>query len=325
MFLKFPEEARLSPAARDLITRLMCDVDERLGTRGVAEIKAHAFFAGGLAGLGGLGAGLGAGAGGWRAEGPLGAVPGLAGGGPWCCCRCGPAGAARRAPAGCAVAPPPAAAPTAAPRASTASAGVNWEGLHTSRPPYTPRVDHDLDTQNFEQFDEDMGGGGGPSQGRGRQWLSRTADPHFIGCGCCCWGPGCGCCVRALLAAGGRAGAAAGSPAAVSPSPPRPSTHNRAHRPLPTAHCPPPAATRPPRPPQVHVQELGGGAGRGAGGAGVAAQEGGGAPLAELAAEQHVGDAPGGRGAAGRAVSAQGGVFGGRGLMMAGLLMVAAY
>jgi hypothetical protein len=52
MFLKFPEEARLSPAARDLITRLMCDVDERLGTAGgVADIKAHPFFAGGWAWL----------------------------------------------------------------------------------------------------------------------------------------------------------------------------------------------------------------------------------------------------------------------------------
>lgn len=40
MFLRFPDEARLSPAARDLICRLMCDVEERIGTRGgVEEIK----------------------------------------------------------------------------------------------------------------------------------------------------------------------------------------------------------------------------------------------------------------------------------------------
>ncbi len=40
MFLRFPDEARLSPAARDLICRLMCDVDDRIGTRGgVEEIK----------------------------------------------------------------------------------------------------------------------------------------------------------------------------------------------------------------------------------------------------------------------------------------------
>ncbi len=40
MFLRFPDEARLSPAARDLICRLMCDVDDRIGTQGgVEEIK----------------------------------------------------------------------------------------------------------------------------------------------------------------------------------------------------------------------------------------------------------------------------------------------
>ena len=35
MFLKFPEEISISPAAKDLIQRLMCDVDDRLGTKGV--------------------------------------------------------------------------------------------------------------------------------------------------------------------------------------------------------------------------------------------------------------------------------------------------
>lgn len=35
LFLKFPEEIKISPAAHDLISRLMCDVDERLGTHGV--------------------------------------------------------------------------------------------------------------------------------------------------------------------------------------------------------------------------------------------------------------------------------------------------
>lgn len=35
MFLKFPEEIRISSAAKDLIQRLMCDVDDRLGTIGV--------------------------------------------------------------------------------------------------------------------------------------------------------------------------------------------------------------------------------------------------------------------------------------------------
>jgi serine/threonine kinase 38 len=37
--LKFPEEAKLSKEAKDFISKLLCDVEHRLGTRGVAEIK----------------------------------------------------------------------------------------------------------------------------------------------------------------------------------------------------------------------------------------------------------------------------------------------
>jgi len=43
-YLKFPEEARLSPEAKDLIHRLLCDVEHRLGSRGANEIKAHPWF-----------------------------------------------------------------------------------------------------------------------------------------------------------------------------------------------------------------------------------------------------------------------------------------
>ncbi|GAB2225168.1 hypothetical protein Droror1_Dr00005956 [Drosera rotundifolia] len=42
--LRFPDEARLSPEAKDLICRLLCDVEHRLGTRGAQEIKAHPWF-----------------------------------------------------------------------------------------------------------------------------------------------------------------------------------------------------------------------------------------------------------------------------------------
>jgi hypothetical protein len=38
-FLKFPDDAGLSPACRDLIRRLMCDVDDRLGTAGGAAVR----------------------------------------------------------------------------------------------------------------------------------------------------------------------------------------------------------------------------------------------------------------------------------------------
>ncbi|KAI4377063.1 hypothetical protein MLD38_014752 [Melastoma candidum] len=42
--LKIPEDSRLSQEARDLIFRLLCDVEHRLGTRGAAQIKAHPWF-----------------------------------------------------------------------------------------------------------------------------------------------------------------------------------------------------------------------------------------------------------------------------------------
>ncbi|CAH9126602.1 unnamed protein product [Cuscuta epithymum] len=42
--LKFPEDAKLSPEAKDLICRLVCDVDHRLGTGGASQIKAHPWF-----------------------------------------------------------------------------------------------------------------------------------------------------------------------------------------------------------------------------------------------------------------------------------------
>ncbi|XP_022846773.1 serine/threonine-protein kinase tricorner-like isoform X1 [Olea europaea var. sylvestris] len=44
--LKFPEEAKLSPEAKDLICKLLCNVEQRLGTRGANEIKAHPWFEG---------------------------------------------------------------------------------------------------------------------------------------------------------------------------------------------------------------------------------------------------------------------------------------
>ncbi|XP_050363304.1 uncharacterized protein LOC126782165 [Argentina anserina] len=44
--LKFPDEPKISDEARDLICHLLCDVETRLGTRGVEEIKAHPWFRG---------------------------------------------------------------------------------------------------------------------------------------------------------------------------------------------------------------------------------------------------------------------------------------
>lgn len=44
--LNIPAEAKLSPASNDILKRLLCDSENRLGTKGVEEIKKHAFFAG---------------------------------------------------------------------------------------------------------------------------------------------------------------------------------------------------------------------------------------------------------------------------------------
>ncbi|KAL8464329.1 hypothetical protein ACS0TY_034017 [Phlomoides rotata] len=42
--LSVPEDAKLSHEAKDLVCRLLCDVEHRLGTGGAAKIKAHPWF-----------------------------------------------------------------------------------------------------------------------------------------------------------------------------------------------------------------------------------------------------------------------------------------
>ena len=105
--LRFPssQEVSLTAEARDLIERLLCDPDNRLGTRSVQEIKDHPFFN-----------------------------------------------------------------------------GVKWETLYAVKAPYQPDVEGELDTQNFEQFEEDEnmkwgtvskgggGGGGGGAGTRQKEW-----------------------------------------------------------------------------------------------------------------------------------------------------------
>ena len=41
-----PAEAKLSAASTDILKRMICDADTRLGRNGAEEIKAHAFFKG---------------------------------------------------------------------------------------------------------------------------------------------------------------------------------------------------------------------------------------------------------------------------------------
>ncbi|KAL9686489.1 hypothetical protein QQ045_023949 [Rhodiola kirilowii] len=103
--LKFPEEAKLTPEAKDLISRLLCNVNQRLGTKGGAdEIKAHPWFQ-----------------------------------------------------------------------------GVDWDRLYSMDAAFIPDVNDELDTQNFEKFDEsDNQTNTAPKSGPWRKMLS-SKDINFVG------------------------------------------------------------------------------------------------------------------------------------------------
>eukprot|EP00262_Sarcandra_glabra_P006286 TRINITY_DN1842_c0_g1_i1.p1 TRINITY_DN1842_c0_g1~~TRINITY_DN1842_c0_g1_i1.p1 ORF type:complete len:545 (+),score=90.63 TRINITY_DN1842_c0_g1_i1:266-1900(+) len=102
--LKFPEEPKVSNEAKDLICRLLCDVDTRLGTRGVGEIKAHPWFR-----------------------------------------------------------------------------GIEWDMLYEMEAAYKPVVSGELDTRNFEKFDEVEGSQSPlPRVGPWRKMLT-SKDSNFIG------------------------------------------------------------------------------------------------------------------------------------------------
>ncbi|XP_054778379.1 uncharacterized protein LOC129286421 isoform X4 [Prosopis cineraria] len=102
--LKFPEEAMLSPEAKDLISKLLCNVNERLGSKGAGEIKAHSFFE-----------------------------------------------------------------------------GIEWDKLYQMEAAFIPEVNDDLDTQNFEKFDEsDNCSQPSSRSGPWRKMLS-SKDMNFVG------------------------------------------------------------------------------------------------------------------------------------------------
>jgi len=102
-FLRFPPEVHISPEAKDLIQKLLCDADNRLGSGGAPEVKEHPFFR-----------------------------------------------------------------------------GINWTRISHQRPPYNPRVDHDLDTQNFERFDEDQALKG-TGQTNARNYSAKDPYGNFLG------------------------------------------------------------------------------------------------------------------------------------------------
>eukprot|EP00270_Netrium_digitus_P006460 TRINITY_DN1896_c0_g1_i1.p1 TRINITY_DN1896_c0_g1~~TRINITY_DN1896_c0_g1_i1.p1 ORF type:complete len:585 (+),score=180.34 TRINITY_DN1896_c0_g1_i1:256-2010(+) len=101
--LKFPEEARLSREAKDLICHLLCDVEHRLGTRHVDEIKSHPWFR-----------------------------------------------------------------------------GLPWDDLYNMEAAFKPEVKDELDTQNFEKFEEAAPPQQGQKSGPWRKMLS-SKDVNFAG------------------------------------------------------------------------------------------------------------------------------------------------
>ncbi|XVF72028.1 hypothetical protein PTKIN_Ptkin12aG0088400 [Pterospermum kingtungense] len=102
--LKFPEEAKLSPEAKDMISKLLCNVNQRLGSNGAGEIKDHPWFQ-----------------------------------------------------------------------------GVDWDNIYQMEAAFIPEVNDELDTQNFEKFDESESQSHTPSKsGPWRKMLS-SKDINFVG------------------------------------------------------------------------------------------------------------------------------------------------
>ncbi|XP_027165505.1 serine/threonine-protein kinase tricorner [Coffea eugenioides] len=103
-YLKFPEEVKLSPEAKDLICKLLCNVEQRLGTKGADEIKAHPWFR-----------------------------------------------------------------------------GIEWDKLYQMKAAFIPEVNDELDTQNFEKFEEgDSQVATSAKSGPWRKMLS-SKDVNFMG------------------------------------------------------------------------------------------------------------------------------------------------
>ncbi|XP_073149735.1 uncharacterized protein [Henckelia pumila] len=102
--LKFPEEAKLSFAAKDLISKLLCSVTQRLGSNGADEIKVHPWFK-----------------------------------------------------------------------------GINWDSIYLMEAAFLPEVNDELDTQNFEKFEESENQSHASSKsGPWRKMLS-SKDVNFVG------------------------------------------------------------------------------------------------------------------------------------------------
>ncbi|CAM8985825.1 unnamed protein product [Rhodiola kirilowii] len=102
--LKFPEEVKLSAEAKDLICRLLCNVEQRLGTKGAYEIKAHAWFK-----------------------------------------------------------------------------GIEWDRLYHMKAAFIPEVNDELDTQNFEKFEESAVSVQSSSKSGPWRKMLPSKDANFVG------------------------------------------------------------------------------------------------------------------------------------------------
>ncbi|KAL5577808.1 hypothetical protein UlMin_019507 [Ulmus minor] len=103
-YLKFPEEAKLSAEAKDLIRKLLCNVEQRLGTKGAYEIKAHPWFK-----------------------------------------------------------------------------GLQWDRLYQMEAAFIPEVNDELDTQNFEKFEELGNPAQTPSKSGPWRKMLPSKDANFVG------------------------------------------------------------------------------------------------------------------------------------------------
>ncbi|KAM3267616.1 hypothetical protein P3S67_032245 [Capsicum chacoense] len=102
--LKFPDEVKLSREAKDITSKLLCNVTERLGSNGTDEIKAHPWFK-----------------------------------------------------------------------------GIDWDKIYQVEAAFIPEVNDELDTQNFEKFEESESNSQSSSRsGPWRKMLS-SKDINFVG------------------------------------------------------------------------------------------------------------------------------------------------
>ncbi|GMH20891.1 hypothetical protein Nepgr_022733 [Nepenthes gracilis] len=102
--LKFPDEAKLSPEAKDLISKLLCSVSQRLGSKGADEIKTHPWFK-----------------------------------------------------------------------------GIDWERIYQMEAAFIPEVNDELDTQNFENFEESEHNVQTTSKSGPRRKMLSSKDLNFVG------------------------------------------------------------------------------------------------------------------------------------------------